>query len=322
MSFISLLVYIPLQILFIPIAIFGAVLVGYKQLLVSKKLGISQTAIEIINGRWTMHVFGMRDDPASAKLAAALPNTSLFGLGLCLFPLWVKSKIAGKPSMYPRKDELGEETLADLVIARTLYFDRVIERVIPQMEQFVLMGAGYDTRAYGDFQREGVAFFEIDQASVQQHKKAALQSASIHCEHVKFVSVDFDKEGVFEKLIESGFDLSKKTLFLWEGVTLYLTGKDVCRTIQDIRRRAAPGSVLLADIYADRFMKMARSGAGKKALDYTDEGLNFGLNFATNHEEVLSSFVKNESMSVGETYFLAHKNKKGPYAVVVEMKCD
>ncbi len=90
----ALIVFIILQILFIPLAIMGAVWVGYKQIVVSKKLGASQTAVEIINGRWTMHIFGLRDDHAAAKLTPVLPNTSTFGLWLALFPLYVYSRIA------------------------------------------------------------------------------------------------------------------------------------------------------------------------------------------------------------------------------------
>jgi O-methyltransferase involved in polyketide biosynthesis len=52
-------------------------------------------------------------------------------------------------------------------VVRTLHVDRVIERVIDEVEQFVVMGAGYDTRAYGDFHRDGVTFFELDQAGVR-----------------------------------------------------------------------------------------------------------------------------------------------------------
>jgi hypothetical protein len=77
MSVLSKLVYIPLQLLFIPAAIVGAAIVAYNQLVVSKRLGLSQTAVEVINGRWTMHIFGLREHDASARLAAALPNTSL-----------------------------------------------------------------------------------------------------------------------------------------------------------------------------------------------------------------------------------------------------
>ncbi len=53
LSALSWIVYNPLQILFIPIAIVGALLVVYKQIVVSKRLDLSLTAIEVINGRWT-----------------------------------------------------------------------------------------------------------------------------------------------------------------------------------------------------------------------------------------------------------------------------
>ena len=65
MNILSWVIYIPLQILFLPIVILGALLVAYKQIVVSKKLGLSMTAIEVINGRWTMHIFGMREDELS-----------------------------------------------------------------------------------------------------------------------------------------------------------------------------------------------------------------------------------------------------------------
>jgi len=62
MKLLSWLVYIPLQLLASPLAIVGAILVGYRQLRVSKQLGVSQTAIEVFNGRWTLHIFGLREE--------------------------------------------------------------------------------------------------------------------------------------------------------------------------------------------------------------------------------------------------------------------
>jgi methyltransferase (TIGR00027 family) len=245
----------------------------------------------------------------------------VFGLWLALFPLWLKFKISGQLFLYPRIPDIGTEGIADVVVARTLYFDQVIGRLIGEMEQLVVMGAGYDTRAYGGFLREGVAFFELDQTIVQQHKREALSDAGINSEHVRFVSVDFSKEDAFDRLIEADFDRSKKTLFLWEGVTLYLTESKVRKTIQDVRDHAPAGSILLADIYADRFINLGKGSATKKTLDYTNEGFDFSLSFATDYEQTLQEFIKPESMTVGETYFLGSTDEKGPFMVVAELKC-
>ena len=321
MSIFSLVLYIALQIAFIPLALVGGALVGYRQMVVSRKLGVSQTAIEVLNGRWTMHVFGIRDDEASARLAAVLPNTSVIGLWLVLLPLWLTFRISGKHFLYPRVPEVGAERLRDLVVARTLYFDRIIERVIGEVEQFVVMGAGYDMRAYGKFSQEGVTFFELDQPSVQRHKRDALAEAGIPSEHVRFVSVDFSSENAFDKLAAAGYDRSRKTLFLWEGVSLYLSESDVRKTINDVGNHAPAGSVLLADIYSDRLVNIGKSSAGRKTLAYTDEGFGFSLPLATNYEDTLAEFVESESMSVCETYFMGRASDKGPFMVVVEMRC-
>jgi len=74
MKLLSWLVYVPLQIVALPLAIVGASLVAYRQLIVSRRLGVSQTAIEILNGRWTLHVFGLRDDPGAAQARTRAPQ--------------------------------------------------------------------------------------------------------------------------------------------------------------------------------------------------------------------------------------------------------
>ena len=132
MKLFSFIIFIPLQIAFIPLMMVGILLTAYKQIIVSKRLGVSQTAIEIINGRWTMHIFGLRQDNGTAALMAVLPNTSRFGLWLVLLPLWVQARLAGQPQIYPRIPAVGEESIADMVAARTAHFDTIIGRVIPR----------------------------------------------------------------------------------------------------------------------------------------------------------------------------------------------
>ena len=147
---IAWVVFVVLQVAFLPLAVLGVLMVTYRQIVVSRRLGSSATAIEVINGRWTMDWFGMRSDPATVGLLGVLPNSSILGLQLFLFPLWVKHKLSGDYFAYPRLPPAnGAETVADLVIVRTLYFDRILGRVLPEVEQFVLLGAGHDTRAYG-----------------------------------------------------------------------------------------------------------------------------------------------------------------------------
>jgi len=319
----ALIVFIPLQILFIPLAIVGAVWVGYKQLVVSKKLGVSQTAIEILNGRWTMHIFGLRDDDAAAKLAPVLPNTSTLGLWLALFPLYIYSRISASPKWYPVIAKIGEEGIANLVTNRTVYFDSIIDKAKNNAEQFVVLGAGFDTRAYNDLRDSGLRIFELDQASTQQLKRKYLQKAGIDTAHVTFVHTDFSQEDWLNSLVEAGYDPSKRTIFLWEGVTLYLGEKSVRNTLRTIKANAAAGSILVADIYAKSFVS-GEYARGMKAtlpvLDMTDEQLGFGIEMSGDYRHALEAFVASEGLAVGETYFMGYKTEKGPWMVVAELE--
>ena len=322
MKYLSYAIFIPLQIVFLPLAFVGLLLTAYKQIIVSKRLGVSQTAIEIINGRWTMHIFGLRQDDATAALMSVLPNTSKVGLWLVLWPLWVQARIAGQVKLYPRIPTAGDENIADMVAARTMHFDSVIAGAIAGVDQFVLLGAGYDTRAYGDLAASGVTVFEVDQAVVQEHKRSMIDAAGIRDDHVNFVSVDFSVDDLFGKLAASGFDASRKTLFLWEGVSLYLSAEQVAATLAMVKQQAQSGSVLVADFYANRLVQtLGKANLNERVLEMTSETLDFSLPFATNWQQVLADFVTSQSLQQGETHFLGSSNKAGPYAVVVEMIC-
>ena len=226
--------------------------------------------------------------------------------------------MSGAYFAYPRVPEEGSEGIGDIVVARTLYFDRIIQRVVGDRDQFVLLGAGYDTRAYGELKAEGLAFFELDQATTQQLKVASLHKAGIDTDHVTFLPVDFSQESAFEKLRTGGYDPTKRTLFLWEGVTLYLHAENVRKTLQGIREHAAAGSVVVADFYGERVLRMGSGSLGKKSLEYTDEGFAFGLPFATDFEETLQHFLDCEGMRQGESFFMGRTSAKGPFMVVAE----
>ena len=318
MRLLSWVVFVVLQIAFLPFAVLGAALVTYKQMVVSIRLGVSQTVVEVLNGRWTMHVFDMRRDEATVRLADSVPNTSTLGLWLVLIPLWVKYKLSGAYFGYPRIPNEGQEGLGDVMIARTLYIDRIIHRVVGDMDQFVVLGAGYDTRAYGELKREELGFFELDRAPTQELKVASLGKAGIDAAHVTFVPVDFSREDAFEKLRTASYDPTKKTLFLWEGVTFYLAEEDVRRTLRDIRKNSASGSVVVADFWAHRMIQMGSGALAGKTLELTDETLGFGLPFETDHEQTFQRFLESEGMKPGQAVFMGLAGKKGPFMVVAE----
>lgn len=306
-------IFIILQIVFLPLTLVGAVLISIKQLLVSKKLGVSSTAISVIGGRWIMHVFGIRKDPATVKLCRVLPNTSVIGLWLVFLPSYLGYKITGKNKGFTSVKEEGKEGLTNVVSARTIHFDTFINESIENVEQFVIMGAGYDTRCYGELKKRNVKFFELDQAKTQQLKIDCLKKAGIDTSHVTFVEVDFSTDKWYENLERAGYDPSKKTLFLWEGVTLYLSENDVRKTLKEIKEHAGSGSILVVDFYGKSLVSL-------KGVKATNERFNFALDFSAEKEDGLNAFIESEHLTLEDFKFMGHKTRKGAFGVVAKVR--
>ncbi|MEM9311325.1 MAG: SAM-dependent methyltransferase [Pseudomonadota bacterium] len=319
MTFLAFLVFIPLQIVWLPLSLLGALLVGYRQLVTSKRLEVSQTAVEILNGRWAMDVFGLRSDKEARRLAAELPNNSVFGLWLTLFPLWAAHKATGIAFLYPTLPAPAKAGIANLVPLRTVMFDELIERRIADAAQFVILGAGLDTRAYGKLKISDVAFYELDQTKEQTHKRKHLAAAKIDASHVRFVEVDFSEADWINSLLATDFDPAKRTIFLWEGVTLYLSEQSVKATLEALKKVAAPGSVILADIYASRLVKLSRNKAISWSLEMTGEEMAFGLDCQDDADGQLQKFVETQGLALGAYEFLGGAHKKGPFVAVVEL---
>ncbi len=82
--------------------------------------------------------------------------------------------------------------------------------------------------------------------------------------------------------------------------------------VQEIKEHAAPGSILIMDIYSKRLLAL-------KGVKATNEGFNFALDFSGDKENMLKAFVESENLSLGEFYFMGHKTKKGTLGVVTEI---
>ena len=124
---------------------------------------------------------------------------------------------------------------AVLASARTVYFDQFIKDS-PGLEQLVLLGAGFDARAYRMRRTlgEGVKMFEVDAPATQKAKLEKMkQLARDHPEifdevnyekYLTFVPCDFSSESWVDKLKEHNLDLKNPhTTILLEGVATYLT---------------------------------------------------------------------------------------------------
>jgi methyltransferase (TIGR00027 family) len=148
--------------------------------------------------------------------------------------------------------------------ARESHIDQVLRKCLAAgLEQLVLLGAGFDARAYrfAD-QLGGVAVFEVDHPATQRLKVARVKHMlGALPAHVAYVAVDFNTQSLGEQLAAAGYDPRRKTLFIWQGVTYYLTPEAVDGTLSFVACRSAPGSTIIFDyIYSTLLDGTVRHG--------------------------------------------------------------
>lgn len=140
--------------------------------------------------------------------------------------------------------------LSNLMLVRTRFIDERLERALTDgASQVVILGAGFDTRAYR-FQDllAGRKVFEVDYHSTQELKKRRVQEALGNLPaHVVYVEIDFKREALLDVLRRAVYKPGEKTFFIWEGVSMYLPGESVRETLRAIASSSAPGSRLVMD---------------------------------------------------------------------------
>lgn len=157
------------------------------------------------------------------------------------------------------------EPLSPTVAIRTRFFDdRLVARTSASpgragtgregtgrddpARQVVLLGAGMDSRAFRLGLLPHVTVFELDHPELLRLKDQRLESAGAKptCERR---SVPCDLGGAWEdELLSSGFSTKEASVFIAEGLLMYLDEDEVGGLLDVLSALSVAGSTLLADI--------------------------------------------------------------------------
>jgi methyltransferase (TIGR00027 family) len=135
-------------------------------------------------------------------------------------------------------------------IARTKWIDDEVTSALEAATQLVLLGAGFDTRAFRLPAATRAITFELDHPETSLAKQAALRTATGSLpDRVRFVTIDFNQQSVAEVLAHAGFDYTQPACFVWEGVTNYLTAEAIDRVVRQIRQCARDSILVFTYIH-------------------------------------------------------------------------
>ena len=170
-----------------------------------------------------------------------------------------------------------------MAVARTRFIDELLVNALKDgVQQVVILGAGYDTRAYRISGIEQSRVFEVDHPTTSNAKQLHLkrQLGSLP-PHVRFLAVDLNEQSLVQAVGSTDFDATLKTFFIWEGVTNYLTTEAVDAGFRTIREVAQESTIVFT--YVDKAViesdnRFEEAAKLKQVLAKAGESWTFGFN--------------------------------------------
>lgn len=184
------------------------------------------------------------------------------------------------------------------LVARARYMDDTLQACLDAgVQQLVILGAGFDSRAYrfeqlrqlvsrDEDRTKGLRVFEVDHPATQQVKINKVRKTLGELPaHVTYVGVDFNTQTLEERLPACGYDERLKTFFIWEGVVMYLSADAVDNTLSFIAHHSGSGSQVVFDyVYTallDGTVRHGEVSRMRRARRFLGEGLTFGISEGT-----------------------------------------
>jgi methyltransferase (TIGR00027 family) len=312
----KLFFYVLLMVMLVPIFLLGFPFYMVPILLSRGK--VSGTTYEPFNGRLLYHLWGSRPDAAALQLAGGLPATNRVSLALLIRPIVWVSRITGYMPAILEYPPPRPTPISALIGARCEFLDKAIFDRVSAGDQVVILGAGWDTRAYGLLRGKEVKIFEVDTPATQAVKLSAIEKTGLDASHVTFVFCDFNRQSWLDALKENGFEPNKRTFILWEGVTMYLEEHAIQSTLQTVS--ALPkGSAIAFDFISREWLEDTLAGKmARWAVKATyGEPFTFGFPVTPDFSGRLSDYLNEHQLVLERDRSLGDEGKLPYYGLAL-----
>ncbi|MEC7186212.1 MAG: SAM-dependent methyltransferase [Bacteroidota bacterium] len=183
------------------------------------------------------------------------------------------------------------------LISRTRYIDDLIEKsTFANIEQYVILGAGYDSRAHRLKLPSKLKIFEVDQSEVQELKRLRLPDNMPNRESITYVDIDFNHQSLKEQLINVGFDQNKSTIFTLEGVSQYISREALDATLKEVADLNPNSNSKIFISYVNKLLKEDSKACFGKGYSKPEKAVSFITNSAAKMGEPWISFYSAEEV--------------------------
>ena len=198
------------------------------------------------------------------------------------------------------------------LISRTRYIDDLIEKsAFANIEQYVILGAGYDSRAHRLKLPSKLKIFEVDQSEVQELKRLRLPDNMPNRESITYVDIDFNHQSLKEQLINVGFDQNKSTIFTLEGVSQYISREALDATLKEVADLNPNSNSKIFISYVNKLLKEDSKACFGKGYLKPEKAVSFITNSAAKMGEPWISFYSAEEIEsiLSQNNFTLIENK-------------
>lgn len=248
----------------------------------------SLSAIMTLHGRSQMTLCAGGPDHLAPRLAIRqsrlgdnIPGSLMFTQGL-LFLERIGYRLTGRfyqEQVGALMHRIVNFSVLSYLHERTCWLDDVVDEFVnrnnDRLVNVVILGAGFDTRCYRlpslTHGSSNCRLYEVDAVGTQSAKLRVLQEASIRTGKVVFVSCDFERDDWLTRLQDNGMNAGLPTLYIWEGVTMYLTRDAVLETLRKVKRT---NGYIALDYFDSTW---ALTPAMVRLTAFAGEGWKFGL---------------------------------------------
>ena len=198
------------------------------------------------------------------------------------------------------------------LISRTRYIDDLIEKsTFANIEQYVILGAGYDSRAHRLKLPSKLKIFEVDQSEVQELKRLRLPDNMPNRESITYVDIDFNHQSLKEQLMNVGFDQNKSTIFTLEGVSQYISREALDATLKEVADLNPNSNSKIFISYVNKLLKEDSKACFGKGYSKPEKAVSFITNSAAKMGEPWISFYSAEEIEsiLSQNNFTLIENK-------------
>ncbi len=185
--------------------------------------------------------------------------------------------LAGKEGLALLQKALAESGEQPAIAVRTQFMDEKIKEAIKNgVRQIVILAAGMDTRAYRLSLPKGTRVFELDRQEVLDYKQEKLSKLQPHCAR-QTLAVDLREEW-HNKLLQAGLSRTEQTLWLVEGLIMYLDKSQVSILFGRLSEIALPNDILLFDVLSRTLLEAPHMKKQLQFLESIGAPWRFGEN--------------------------------------------